>query len=244
MARNMLKDWLDKKIGEVDLIDYFGPIYDSKPDQFEFTRGDVKMICQISEYLQTTVRKNGYRYFKGKDSQCPENMKRCETNKNDDNLAEIQDKLFEGVSNLLLPYGQDVVSLFKKGMAIVKNENGAISGRVRCVLCDRDSECETNESQKRRRRQAYYSQFWNGHSWCLSNFSNHHLRHAHPIQINANQQTEMSQVSAQMQSDHDFKSISDPENQIGKDILRFEKIQRNKHVHLLSIIYIQMKILH
>lgn len=224
MARNELKNWLHEKIGEVDLIEYFGPIYDSKPDQFKFTRGDVKMICQISEYLQMTVRKNGYRYFKGKNSQCPENMEGCETNKNDDNQAEIQEKLFEGVSNLLLPYGQDVVSLFKKEMAIVKNENGAISGRVRCVLCDRISECETNESQKKRRRQTYYSQFWNGHSWCLSNFSNHHLRHAHPIQSNANQQIEMSQVSTQIESNHDLKSSFDPGNQIGKVILRFEKI--------------------
>lgn len=172
MARNELKKWLDEKLGEVDLIDYFGPIYNSKPEQFEFTRGNVKMMCQISEYLQTTVRKNSYWYFKGKHNQCPKNVKQCETNENDDNEVEIQEKLFDGVSNLLLPYGQDVVKLFKKEMAIVKNEKGTISGRVRCVLCDRDSDFELFQPVPT-------------------------IIYVHPIQSDANQQTATSQVAIQ-----------------------------------------------
>lgn len=171
--------------GEKNFVDYFGPIYEKKPEGFSFSCGDVKMLKQISEYVQSTVRKKGYRYFKG-DSRCPQNEGQSETVDSGASDVEIKEKLFDGILNLLQPYGEDVVSLFKKDMVIVTNENGTISGRIRCVLCDTQFGIDV---KKKRRRQEFYSQFWNGQSWCLSNYSNHHLQKVHPIHTDENQTT-------------------------------------------------------
>lgn len=88
----------------------------------------------------------------------------------------MQQELFNGVSNLLKPYGATVFSLFKKEMVEVSIENGEIKGRVHCVLCD----TETEKATKKKRKE-FYSQYWNGHKWILSNFANHHLNNVHPI---------------------------------------------------------------
>lgn len=56
------------------------------------------------------------------------------------------------------------------------------------MLCD--SELESEKKKKKKRRQEFYSQFWNGHSWCVSNFANHHLRNIHPIQNYTNKRTQ------------------------------------------------------
>lgn len=85
MVKDQYKNFLEGKADRKDFADYFGPIYDEKPDQFTFTGGDVKMILQISEYVQLTVRKKGYGYFKGENS-------RCETNECDVSEAEMQKK--------------------------------------------------------------------------------------------------------------------------------------------------------
>lgn len=63
-------------------------------------------------------------------------------------------------------------------MAVVKNENGVIKGLVRCILCDLELE---NGNMRKKRRCEFYSQYWNGQRWCLSNFTNHHLHIQHPI---------------------------------------------------------------
>lgn len=49
MAKNKFKDSLDENTHTINLIDYFGPIYHTNPDQFTFTCGDKKMILQLSE---------------------------------------------------------------------------------------------------------------------------------------------------------------------------------------------------
>lgn len=184
MAKDQYKNWLDENTDTNHFVDHFGPIYHTKPEQFTFTCGDIKMIQQISEYVQSTIRKKGYGYFKAENSRCPKNAKRHGTNNRDASEEELQQELFNGVSNLLHPYGEHVVSLFKKEMVIVANEDGVISGRVRCVICD--TEFDT-EGKKKKRRQELYSQFWNGNRWCLSNFANHHLHKVHPIQNDENQ---------------------------------------------------------
>lgn len=101
--------------------------------------------------------------------------------------AELHDKLFNGILDLLQPYGENVVSRFEKNMAIVTYEGNVMKGRVRCVLCDIEFE---HEKKKRKKRQEFYSQYWNGYSWYLSNFANHHLRKIHPIQKSSNEHGE------------------------------------------------------
>lgn len=142
MAKDQYKNWLDENTDTNHFVDHFGPIYHTKPEQFTFTCGDIKMIQQISEYVQSTIRKKGYGYFKAENSRCPKNTKRHGTNNRDASEEELQQELFNGVSNLLQPYGEHVVSLFKKEMVIVANEDGVISGRVRCVICDTEFDTE------------------------------------------------------------------------------------------------------
>lgn len=70
-----------------------------------------------------------------------------------------------------------MVIAFKKDMVVVTNENREVKGLVHCVLCDIDVETDT---RKKKRRKDYYSQYWNGQKWSLSNFTNHHLNKVHP----------------------------------------------------------------
>lgn len=140
------------------------------------------MIKQISEHVQITVQKRGYVHFTEK--KCLKETSDCDDiNERVSETTEIQEKLFNGVLDLLKPYGENVVSLFTKDMAMVITTGKVIRGRVRCVLCDNDIK---PENAKKKRRRELYSQYWNGHSWCLSNFANHHLRNVHPIEKNVN----------------------------------------------------------
>lgn len=181
MIKEQLRKWLDENLEEVDSIDYFGPVYETDPEKFILSPGDIRMIKQISEHVQITVQKKGYEHFIGKNkslkktSQCDDVNERASD-------TELQEKLFNGISDLLRPYGENVVSLFTKEMAVVVTEGKMIRGRVRCVLCDIDIK---PEKAKRKRRNEFYSQYWNGYNWCLSNFANHHLCNTHPIQKNA-----------------------------------------------------------
>lgn len=76
MAKDQLKDFLDENTNTANLVDFFGPIYRTKPDQFAFSCGDNKMVQQLSEFVKSTVRVNGYEYFQGKDRPCNANVKR------------------------------------------------------------------------------------------------------------------------------------------------------------------------
>lgn len=187
MVKDKFKDWLDENTNVTNFVDYFGPVYHAKPEQFTFTCGDQKMIQQISEYVQSTIRRKGYGYFQGKKSQCSENTNRHGTYR-DATEEELQDELFNGTLNLLQVYGDQVTSLFEKNMVSVTNENGEIKGYVRCVLCETDIETAN------KRRKKSYAQYWNGHKWILSNFANHHLRNVHPIAKNENQTPNESNI--------------------------------------------------
>lgn len=241
MIKDEYKNWLDKQKDDTNLIDSYGPIYNSKPEQFIFSCGDIKMIRQIAEYVQTTVRQRGYGYFKGKTKRCLPNATRCETKNSDADETGMQEKLFNGVSDLLQPYGKDVVALFKREMVVVTNEDGVINGCVRCVLCDSLSE---PERKKKRRRQEFgenwngYKQYWNGYSWCLSNFANHHLRNVHPIQNNTNQQTKKNDYYEETSGMNATQSTSPTndlmkkfykENLIDEGMLRFKKLLSNEN---------------
>lgn len=176
MIKDQLQSWLDEKMDSVDLIDYFGPVYDQKPKQFSLSCGDVRMIQQISQHVRALVAKKGYAYFNGEtNNRSPKSITRCEMT--NDNVAELQERLFNGVLKLPEPYGDDVISLFDKDMAVVETEGKLITGRVCCVLCQIDND---RGISKRIKRKDYYSQYWNGRNWCLSNFNNRHLRRVHP----------------------------------------------------------------
>lgn len=177
MAKNQFKPWLDENLDTINLVDYFGPIYHTNPEQFTFTCGDKKMIQQISEYVKSTVQRKGYGYFRGEKSQCLQNVKHvideCEVSEED-----LGEQLFNGVLGLLQPYGNHLTSLFTKDMVVIRNENGQIKGFVRCVICNAETD---TDKEKKKRRKSQYSQYWNGQKWILSNFANHHLNIIHPI---------------------------------------------------------------
>lgn len=201
MVKDQFKDWLDENTDTTNFVDYFGPIYHAKPDQFTFTCGDKKMIQQISEYVQSTIRRKGYGYFQGRNSQCSQNTDRHGTYRE----GELQEELFNGVLNLLQVYGDHVTSLFKKEMVLVTNENGEVKGRVRCILCDTGIE---TAKKKEKRRKNSYAQYWNGHKWILSNFANHHLHNVHPIANNANQTPKESNIDETNSESMSIDSIS------------------------------------
>lgn len=194
MAKDQFKPWLDENLNTTNLVDYFGPIYHTKPDQFTFTCGDKKMMQQISEYVKSTVQKKGYGYFQGKNSRCPQNVKQHAVDHCEVSEEELQEKLFNGVLILLQPYGDHVTSLFKKEMALVTNENGEIKGVVHCVICDIDA---GTEKQTKKRRKNHYSQYWNGQKWIVSNFANHHLNKVHPIANYVNKAPEECDIDKQ-----------------------------------------------
>lgn len=205
MAKNRFKDWLYENTDTINLIDYFGPIYHTKPDQFTFTCGDKKMILQLSEYVQLTVRRKGYEYFQGKSHRSTKNSMRHGTHNHDPSDDELQEDLYNGVLSLLQPYGDDVMSLFTKEMVVVTNENGDIKGCVRCVLCD--TEMATGSKMKKRRKD-FYSQYWTGQKWSLSNFANHHLQNVHPIAKNANEASKGSNIDEEnIQTSHSSMSV-------------------------------------
>lgn len=180
MIKEQLKKWLDEKFEEIDLVDYFGPVHDTDPGKFIFSPGDIRMIKQISKHVQITVQKRGYVHFTEK--KCLKKTSDCDDiNEHVSETTEMQLKLFNGMLDLLKPYGENVVSLFTKDMAVVVTTGKVIRGRVRCVLCDNDIK---PGNAKKKRRCELFSQYWNGHSWCLSNFANHHLRNVHPIEKN------------------------------------------------------------
>lgn len=188
-ARDQFKNFLDENTDGTNFIDYFGPIYYTKPNKFTFNCGDKKMMKQLSEYVQSIIRKYGYGYFQGDNRRAHANVKRSGTALHVPSEEELQEGLFNGVLNLLQPYGDRVTTLFKKEMVVVTNENGEIKGHVHCVVCD--IEKETEQKYKKRRKEQY-SQFWNGQKWSLSNFANHHLNKVHPITKNENQALKQS----------------------------------------------------
>lgn len=106
MAKDQLKNFLDENTNTANFVDFFGPFYRTKPDQFAFSCGDKKMLQQLSEFVKSTVRVYGYEYFQGLDRPCNANVKRHEA----DNSSErdSKDELFEGILNLLQPYGDSV----------------------------------------------------------------------------------------------------------------------------------------
>lgn len=210
MAKDQFKDFLDRNTNATNFVDYFGPIYHTKPNEFIFTCGDIKMILQLSEYVQSTIRKNGYGYFQGENRRCYQNAKRNATDNRDTSEEELQEELFNGVLILLQPYGENVTSLFKKEMVKVTNQNGEIKGLVHCVVCDTDVE---TEKTKKKKRKDYYSQYWNGQKWSLSNFANHHLNKVHPITKNENQSPKESEVDEEnFQTRHSSSPVDDLRN--------------------------------
>lgn len=176
------KTFIDENadIENLPYIDYFGPIYCKKPENFKFFCGDIKMISQLSEYVHQTIKRKGYGHFKA----YSQNSKQNVTNNCYVSEEQLQLELFNGVLALLKPYGENVVSLFKIEMATVVIEDSIISGRVRCVICD--LEYDTKKTN-RKRRQELYAQFWSGNKWCFSNFANHHLNKLHPIKEDTDQ---------------------------------------------------------
>lgn len=208
MAKDQFKDFLAENTDTTNFVDYFGPIYHTKPDQFTFTCGDKKMMHQLSEYVQSTIRKNGYGYFHGENRRCYQNDKRHGTDDRDASVEDMQEELFNGVLNLLQPYGDHVTSLFKKEMVVVTNEEGEIKGLVHCVVCDNDVETE-----KKKRRKDYYAQYWNGQKWSLSNFANHHLKKLHPIEKNEKQTPKESEFDeGNAKSSHSISPVDDLRN--------------------------------
>lgn len=211
MAKHQFKAWLDENTDTKNFVDYFGPIYHSKPDQFTFTCGDRKMIQQLSEYVQSTIQRKGYGYFRGEISRCSQNNKRHGTDNCVINEKELQEELYNCVLNLLQPYGDHVISLFKKDMIVVENENGEIRGLVHCVVCD--TEIETEKTKKKKRKD-FYSQYWNGQKWILSNFANHHLHNVHPIANDANQTPKESDTDEQNSRIKPSRSTSPVDDQL------------------------------
>lgn len=217
MVKHQFKSWLDENTDETDYVDYFGPIYYMKPDQFTFTCGDMKMIQQISEYVQSTIRKKGYEYFQGKNSQCFQKPKRYESVDCELSEEELRDELYNAVLKILQPYGDHVISLFKKEMVVVTNENGEIRGLVHCVVCDSDIKTEKKMNRKRKNS---YSQYWNGNKWIISNFANHHLQNVHPILHKANESDTDKQNPGTSHSilpvDDDLEINFNVQNSVGK----------------------------
>lgn len=170
MIINEFKQHLEEKFEEINFTDFFGPLYETSPERFRFITGDIRMIEQIAEHVKTTVQKKGYRHF-------DEEKKRCETDdhkSNDDTDEVMRESLFQGVLDLLKPYGSNVTSRFERDMIEFSMEGGVPKGRVKCILCNMES--------IKKRRSASHAQYWNGNKWCLSNFAHKHLRNIHPIQ--------------------------------------------------------------
>lgn len=232
MAKNQYTSWLDEHKETKNYLDYFGPIYCAKPEQFSFSCGDIKMIQQISEYVKSTIRMKGYGYFKGETSRYAQHIEQNDCF----NDEELQKKLYDGVLDLLQPYGENVVSLFKEEMVVITNENGVISGRVRCVICDTEI---NNHKKKKKKRQELYSQFWNGHKWCLSNFSNHHLRKVHPITKYERQMPKESGSDDEKPEIEIMPSIVD-EKSTNKRKYEFEKFTNEKITYSRFIIQVPM----
>lgn len=176
--KDRYKNWLDERMENIDYIDFFGPIFDTNPEEFSFFCGDIRMIEQIAEYVRTTVQKRGYSYFRGVGGRIEETNECQDNDQHHHAEHDFQEQLFKAVADLLLPYGDEVVSLFKPEMVMVTIEDKLIKGRIRCILCEIELKAD---KKKKRRRQEFYSQYWNGSSWCVSNFANHHLKNVHSI---------------------------------------------------------------
>lgn len=179
MVKNQYMKWVENNVNgeKTALIDYFGPIHAGSPKMFMFSCGDIKMITQLSEYVKGTVQRKGYKYFKETSGQ-PSGAVNRQSNDSTFSLEDVQEKLFAGIFDSIKPYGDDVTSLLNREMIMVTNENGVMSGKVQCVLCDSGNISE----QKRKRKRQQYLQFWNGKNWVVSNFAKH-LSNVHPIEL-------------------------------------------------------------
>lgn len=211
-VKEQFKNWLDQNTDTTNFVDYFGPIYHARPNEFTLSCGDEKMILQLSEYVKTTIQRKGYEYFQGQNSRCHQSTKRNRTNNYEISEEELEEQLFNGVLHLLQPYGDHVTSLFKKEMVVVTNANGEIKGNVRCVVCE--TEIEAGKKMKTGRNKSY-SQYWNGHKWILSNFANHHLCNVHPIANSANQthtKSEIDKENSQTKASHSISAAADLRN--------------------------------
>lgn len=119
----------------LNLNDIFGPIFSLNPRDFQFLPGDKKMIKQLAEYIKKTIDNNDFTYFKRKSKKRVPNcvittplgrFYRKSINKNnwlsensqDNNGAKdanLEEKLFDRVFKLLLPY-DDAAKQFSKDM--------------------------------------------------------------------------------------------------------------------------------
>lgn len=158
MVKCLFREWLDEKLESIDLIDYFGPVYHTKPEQFNFSAGDKRMIEKISEHVRTTIQKKGYGFFDGRNTR-----RTTQSGINDSDVVAngMKVKLFDAVSDLLQPYGENIVKQFKIDMVEVSTDGAMMKGRVRCILCDIGF---GTQATKRKKRNEFYSQFRNGHN--------------------------------------------------------------------------------
>lgn len=192
------------------------------------------MIKQLSEYVRTTVKKKGCKYFRGgSNNKKSRNMNRRGTDRIDVSEEDAQEKLFDGISNLLKPYGGYVISLFKKEMVIITNRDGVISGGIRCVLCNSDS---VSEERKKRKRQELYSQFWNGDNWVVSNFAKH-LFCVHPLrkQNEAEENSNCSETKSNTSSMTEVNRTSPSLDCARKNDIGISELSDKKEVTLIEL---------
>lgn len=158
------------------LIDYFGKLYASQPQNFRFQSGDRILIKALVERVKDIVDKNGInaglKKFKNK-----KNIKTKSKSKKQESTTQstldLKIELTERVKKCMFSYGADkefnihLENDINIDIVTVCVENGLVNGTVRCIICDKQ------KKRKNLLKKVHYSSGSKWPGWVLSNFAKH-----------------------------------------------------------------------
>lgn len=168
------------------LVEYFGELYATQPQNFRFAVGDRILIEELVEHVKDIVTNQGKKGLKIYKCQKQKKEKKIGSklsiSENDHN--KLKSQLLKRVISSM--YSHEAELFFDADLNSIVNENAVdvrikkevgIFGSVRCLICDIDGK------KKSKPKQVHYSTSSDWPCWVLENF-NKHLRTVHKLQYN------------------------------------------------------------
>lgn len=175
----------------MDLVDYYGKLYATQPENFCFQPGDKMLIKELVAHVEGIVNakgtNSGLSKFKSKkltrvEKKAKKNQKSKGEIKNTIqnssldivNLDELKSDLIQRVISSLkshkvdFKFDLDLENDIHENIVDIHVTNGNISGSVRCIICDSENKSKQNKPKK-----FHYSSGSEWPCWVLSNFTTH-----------------------------------------------------------------------
>lgn len=186
-------------ISKEKLVEYFGEIYATQPQNFRFEVGDRILIEELVEHVKNNVTskgKNGLKIYNSKKE------KKEKKNSSKSSITEYDhEKLKSQLRTLVIScmHSHDAEQFFDVDLDSIVNEKAVdvqikkgfgIFGSVRCLICDKDGK------KKNKPKRVHYSSNSDWPCWVLGNFKKH-LQNVHKLQYDKTRQSKQNKETDQ-----------------------------------------------